>query len=78
MEYKVVSISPNLSRKSPPTQVADDLENVIQKYAEQGWEFMQVETLGTYVDGTNGCFGLGAKPGFHVEFQMVVFQRPAA
>ena len=75
MEYKVVSISPNINRGDSGSKLATELESVIQKYAADGWEFVDVETLSTWVNGSSGCFGLGAQPGYSLDFQMVVFQR---
>lgn len=75
MEYKVVSIVPVQREKETGTHVAQELESLIKKYHSDGWEYLRVESLKTWVDGDKGCFGIGGTPGYYAEKQMVVFKK---
>jgi len=75
MEYKVVPIIPTLKQDQTINHIALDFESVIQKYAAEGWQYQRVESLQIWVDGSDGCFGLGATPGYHVVKQMIVFKK---
>jgi len=75
MAYKVVSISPQMGRNESPIKLAQEMEGVISKYHAEGWEYMQVETLETWIAGTNGCFGFGAQPGFNMTMHFMVFKK---
>lgn len=76
MEYKVVpfvaSIDPN---KGTSDHVAEQLENLIKNFANQGWKYVRLESVTTFVQPDAGCFGLGAKPGYNTNYQMVVFEK---
>ena len=74
MEYKVVSIKP-VQVDGNAMQVAQDLENLIKKYHAEGWQYVRVESLKTWVTGDKGCFGFGATQGYYVENQMIVFTK---
>jgi len=75
MEYKVVSIVPVQKDGGNAMQVAQDFEDLIKKYNAQGWTYVRVESLKTYVAGNNGCFGFGSTAGYFDEKQMVVFTK---
>jgi hypothetical protein len=75
MDYKVVSIVPVQGDKQTGKDVAQELENVIKKYHAEGWEFVRVENLLTWVNPTGGCFGFGQTPGYNATRQMVVFKK---
>ena len=76
MEYKVVAFTATLNQKNETTNtVASQLENLIQQYNNQGWAYVRLESVSTYVQPDTGCFGLGAKPGYLASYQMVVFSR---
>ncbi len=76
MEYKVVPLEPNLELKSSSTKDASDyLERFITHYDNQGWRYIRVEVISTYVSGENGCFGFGSTPGYTTSKQMVVFEK---
>jgi len=55
---------------------AQQLQQVLNHYAERGWEFVGVETIDTFVPA--GCLGslFGAKSAV-VPFNVVVFRAPA-
>lgn len=75
MEYKVVSIVPVQKEKEDGTHVAKSLENLINQHKAEGWEYIRVENLKTWVNPSGGCFGFGQTPGYYAEKQMVVFKK---
>ncbi|MET1258127.1 hypothetical protein ABV409_02240 [Flagellimonas sp. DF-77] len=78
MEYKVVPLDPTFTVKtatSTSNDGADYLERFIQHYSKQGWEYVRVESISTYVSGDSGCFGIGSTPGYISAKQMVVFKK---
>lgn len=76
MEYKVVPFTATLDEKKETTSVvANQLENLIKNYNGQGWEYIRLESVSTYVQPDAGCFGLGAKPGYMASYQMIVFSK---
>ncbi len=75
MDYKVVSIVPVQKDKETAQHVAQDLENLIKRYASEGWEYVRVEDLKTWVNPVGGCFGLGQQPGYYSNRQMIVFRK---
>jgi len=54
-------------------QVASQLQNLINDHANNGWKYVRLEGVTTFVGPDNGCFGFGGKPGFTTTRQMVVF-----
>jgi len=76
MEYKVVPFVASIDSKNGNSKhVADQLETVIKNYNSQGWEYIGLESVTTFVQPEIGCFGLGAKPGYTTANQMVVFKK---
>ena len=76
MEYKVVPFTATLNQQKETTKnVADQLENLIRKFNDQGWEYVRLESVSTYVQPEPGCFGLGGKPGYMASYQMIVFSK---
>ncbi|WP_372339290.1 hypothetical protein [Flavobacterium sp. '19STA2R22 D10 B1'] len=55
--------------------VAEHLEQLINHYAAQGWNYIRLEDARAYVQPTGGCFGFWQTPGFTIHRQMVVFSR---
>ncbi len=57
-QYKMVQIPPNIAvemKKHKGNEAAAYLEGVVNKYAEQGWEFYRIDSLGVALQP--GCFG---------------------
>lgn len=76
MEYKVIPFVALIDSKSGNTgQVALQLENTITSYAAQGWTYVGLESVTTFVQPETGCFGIAAKPGYTTSNQMVVFKK---
>lgn len=76
MEYKVIPFVPSINRsKENSKHVAKQLEDIITNYNDQGWRYVRLESVATYVLPDSGCFGLGAKPGYVANRQMLVFNK---
>lgn len=78
MEYKVIPFTARMDQKKDTTAVvAGQLEGLINQQGQQGWTYIRLESVSTYVQPDPGCFGIGAKPGHMASYQMVVFSRPS-
>lgn len=76
MEYKVIPFVASIdSKKGNSTHVADQLEEIIKHHSNQGWKYVSLESVSTFVQPDTGCFGFGAKPGYTTSRQMVVFSK---
>jgi hypothetical protein len=75
MNYKVVPFVAQITHKETTATVAGQLQTLINEYSSEGWEYVRLENVETQVAPDNGCFGLGAKPGFNRIFKMVVFKK---
>lgn len=79
MEYKVVPFTATLNQqKESGNTVAEQLETLITKYTTDGWEYIRLESVSTFIQPDDGCFGIGAKPGYIASYQMVIFSRVGA
>lgn len=55
--YKMVQVPPNIevrAKEHRGNEAAVYLENVVNSYAEDGWEFYRIDTVGVSVKA--GCF----------------------
>ncbi len=76
MEYKVVPFTAILNNQKETTNVvANQLETIITKFTSEGWKYMRLESVSTYIQPDPGCFGFGGKPGYFASYQMVVFSK---
>lgn len=76
MEYKVVPFIASIdSKNGTSNHVADQLETIIKSYNAQGWEYMGLGSVTTYIQPETGCFGIKAKSGYTTANQMIVFKR---
>lgn len=74
MEYKVVPFVASINQqKENSSVVAKQLEDLINYHLGLGWKYLRLESVSTYIQPNNGCFGVGGKPGFISSYQMVVF-----
>ncbi|KAA0129738.1 hypothetical protein FY557_03235 [Chryseobacterium sp. SN22] len=76
MEYKVIpfvaTVNPNnMSSKN----IAEQLDQLVKTHTEDGWEYVRLESVSTYVQPVEGCFGNTEKSGYMTSFQMVVFSK---
>lgn len=80
MEFAVVPFTPNLSPKngiSQSSDAANQLEVLIKSMGSQGWEYVRLESVSSWVPPQSGCFGLSNKPGYNTSVQMAVFKKAA-
>ena len=76
MEYKVVPFVASIDyKKGTSDHVAQQLEQLINEYASQGWNYVRLEGVTTVISPDDGCFGSGGKSGATTTRQMVVFSR---
>lgn len=76
MEYKVIPFVASIDSKTGNSnQVAKQLESIIENYTSQGWEYIRLESVSTFVQPDQGCFGIAAKPGYSTSNQMIVFRK---
>ena len=73
--FKVVPFIASIGNNEGSQQAALQLEGLIQTYAQDGWEYVRLERVETYVAGDNGCFGLGATPARTISCSMAVFRK---
>lgn len=73
LTYKVVPFVASVNSLQGAETAAQQLESLIASWAGQGWKYVRMEQVETYIAGSAGCFGLGAQPGRMVAFSMVVF-----
>jgi hypothetical protein len=64
MQFKSIPFIAKVKQSGTTTDVAKQLQSLIDTQATNGWAFETVETVKTIIQPTNGCFGLGAKPMF--------------
>ncbi|SRX73459.1 hypothetical protein [Aequorivita antarctica] len=76
MIYKVIPFIVHTDHKTGySNHVSLQLEQLINKYSEQGWTYLKIETVTNHVQGKKGCLGFGAKPGFTLVSNMLVFKK---
>nr|WP_315027604.1 hypothetical protein [uncultured Chryseobacterium sp.] len=76
MEYKVVPFFATANQQNVSAKnIAEQLDNLIKIQTNEGWEYIRLESVSTYVQPVNGCFGLGHKPGYMTSYQMAVFAK---
>lgn len=68
MEYKVLPFAADIMSNEGSEKAAQQLSDLINTNASEGWKYLRMETLVTYVttpavEGSSGCFGFGATPG---------------
>jgi uncharacterized protein with von Willebrand factor type A (vWA) domain len=76
MQYKVVPFTANLSHQDQAPQAASQLEKVIGQYSSQGWEYVRLESVDTYITADAGCFWIRAKPAANISISMIIFRKP--
>lgn len=74
MRYKTVAFRANISVNGGATDVASQLATLISAEATNGWDYVRLETVETFVAGDNGCFGLGATQPRMTSHSVAVFR----
>lgn len=74
-EYRVVPFVASVGNTEGSQQAAAQLEALVRSWSEHGWEYVRLESVETFIAGSEGCFGLGATPGRLVSYSMAVFKQ---
>ncbi len=75
MQFKVVPFVAAINKEDSSAEAANQLEQLANELAHEGWEFMRLENVETHVAGDNGCMGIGATPGSTMSVSMAVFKK---
>lgn len=75
MEYKVVPFIAQITRNDTSSTVAKQMQITIDDFANQGWEYLRMDSVETAIAADQGCFGIGAKPSFVTTYTVLVFRK---
>ncbi|MCX8533239.1 hypothetical protein [Chryseobacterium luquanense] len=77
MEYKVVPFVATANQQNMSSNIiAQQLENLIIVHSAQGWKYLRLESVSTYIQPIEGCFGISQqKPGYMTSYQVAVFTK---
>lgn len=77
MEYKVVPFVATANQQNMSSAIiAQQLENLIRVHSENGWKYLRLESVSTYIQPVEGCFGIGQqKPGYMTSYKVAVFAK---
>lgn len=75
MTYKVVPFNASINKDQDANVAASQLEALISALSAEGFEYVRMETIPTFVAGTRGCFGIGALPATSRSYTVVVARR---
>ena len=73
-QYKMVQVPPNISVRAKDNKsgiAAQYLEDVVNEWAAQGWEFQRVDTIG--IEERPGCFS-SSKVKF-MQYYVITFRK---
>ncbi len=73
--YRVVPFNASINMNSGAEAAAEQLQQLVLQMAQQGYEYVRMESIPTFIAGSSGCFGLGAVPASSREFCVVVFRQ---
>lgn len=75
MQYHVIPFVANIGMTQGAEAAAGQLQHLIDQLNAQGWEYVRLEELTTYIAGSAGCFGIGAVPGTRRTVSLAVFRK---
>lgn len=75
MEYKVKPFTAKVSSNDGASIVGAQVQRAIEQECTDGWEFVCAGNVDTEIEGSNGCFGFGAKPGGSTSIMVLVFRK---
>jgi len=75
MEIKVVPFNATIGQSGTTADIAMQLQLLVDQYSQEGWEYMRLESVETFVAPSSGCFGIGAQPGYNKVFNMAIFKK---
>lgn len=73
--YTVVPFSASIANNQSASAVASELQSLIESYANNDWEFVNLYQLETFKAGGAGCFGFGATPPTTLATEFVIFRK---
>jgi hypothetical protein len=73
--FKVVPFQAAISHYGTMHELAASLQIAIDLENADGWDFVQLQELTTWVDGSSGCFGIGAVSGHNRAIPVLIFKR---
>ena len=75
MQFRVIPFTANIGVTEGAAAAAGQLQHLIAQLGAEGWEYVRLEELTTYVAGTDGCLGIGAVPPSTRNVSLAVFRR---
>jgi len=75
--YKVTPFVAAVGHTEGSKEAAAQLDALIASWTAMGWEYVRLERVDTFIEGTGGCFGIGAESGHMASLSMVVFRHEA-
>lgn len=77
MEYKVIPFVATAKQQNISSSIiAQQLESLIKDQSQLGWKYLRLESVSTYIQPIEGCFGIGQqKPGYMTSYQVAVFTK---
>lgn len=76
-EYKMIQIPPNIAvqmKAHKGNEAAAYLENIVNEYASQGWEFQRIDSIGIQVQP--GCWdALRGKKAVDNSYYVITFRK---
>lgn len=76
MEYKVIPFVATVKKQNISSgNIAQQLEDLIKTQTAQGWEYIRLENVSTYVQPVTGCFDYTSQKGYMAYYQMAVFTK---
>ena len=77
MKYKVIPFVATAKQQNISSSIiAQQLESLIKDQSQLGWKYLRLESVSTYIQPVEGCFGIGQqKPGYMTSYQVAVFTK---
>jgi len=75
MDTKVIPFTASMQSNGTSNDVAKQIESLIKQQNDAGWEFVSCGNIDTTIAGSNGCFGVGAKPATNTSVMVLVFKK---
>ena len=75
MEYKVVPFKPNLEHGQSSAEAAAQVQSILNEHSNNGWQFLQIANVQTYIGGLTVGFDHVVEPGHETNFQMLLFKK---
>jgi len=75
MQYRVIPFTASIGNTEGAGAAAGQLQHMIASLAAEGWEYVRLEQVETFIAGSSGCFGIGATPAYTRSLSMAVFRQ---